>query len=119
MCLDFPLLYFYHDGAGGWQRLETRLKVNNLKFGGGGKAPSSHSEIINTIAEHVDVCVAEGAVDIIPPAKPIGYKSLIKKLEEKGLLKPSSSPRVACPPPALNGSQREEVFSLLYDPKQD
>ena len=110
MCLDYPLLYFYHDGAGGWQRLETRLKVNNLKFGGGGKAPSSHSEILTTLTEHLDVCVAEGAVDLVPPSRPLGFKSLIKILEEKGLLKPSSSPRVAGPPPALQGSQREEVF---------
>ena len=109
LCLDMPILYFYHDGAGGWSRLENRLKVNDLKFGGGGKAPGSHLDIMTSINEHVEVCLAEGAVNVIPPEKPIGFKSLIKLMEVKGLLKPSSSPRVSAPPPALHGTICDEV----------
>ena len=108
LCLEMPILYFYHDGAGGWSRLENRLKVNDLKYGGGGKAIGSHQEIMISIMEHVEVCIAEGAENVVPPEKPIGFKTLIRIMEEKGLLKPSSSPRVAAPPAALQGARRDE-----------
>ena len=99
------MLYFYHDGVGGWSRLQNRLKVNDLKFGGGGKAGGSHMDIMASITKHVEVCIAEGTENVIPLEKSLGFKTLFRVMEEKGLLKPLSSAH----PPVLRVNRREEV----------
>ena len=54
------------------------------------KSPVNPSEIKSCIAEHTALCVLEGAVDFVAPKASISYKHLTIKLEELGLIKPST-----------------------------
>ena len=94
--MEYPLIFFHEDGAGGWQRLENRLKPNDLKINGA-RVPNNPSEIAGTLQEQVDRCISDGAIDLQVPTKSIPYKSLVQKLESIGLVKPTGRIRVNCP----------------------
>ena len=105
-------MYFFHDKAGGWIRLDSKLKVNKL-YMTGGKVPANPSEIPGALADQVEFCVSEGATGLVVPADAVSYKSLVKTLEEKGLVKPVSSKKSSGgvdTEQALQDQHRAEVF---------
>ena len=106
-------MFFHHDTAGGWLRLDTKLKLNGLKLTGA-KVPANPSDIPSAVADDAAVCVSEGAVDLVTPDKSIPFKSLIKILEEKGILQPTLTKSKQAPTKpietALRGEHRAEVF---------
>ena len=112
LCTEHPLLFFFHDRAGGWVRLDSKLKVNKL-YMTGEKVPANPSEVLGALADQAEFCVAEGATDLVVPDEAVSYKSLIKTLEEKGLIKPSSSKKPSDRnvdiDPALRDQHRSEV----------
>ena len=76
----------------------------------GGKTPSDPSQIPGALQEHAAVCLSEGLSDVSISSKPISYKTLVKQLETKGLIKPLTAARSAPPvDPALSGEHRKEV----------
>ena len=77
------MIFFHEDFTGGWQRLDTRLKPNNLVFSGS-KVPANPSEIVATLQEKVDMCRSEGATGLEVPVESLPYKSLVQKLEDLG-----------------------------------
>ena len=104
-------MFFSHDKAGGWIRLDSKLKVNKL-YMTGGKVPANPSELPGALADQVEFCITEGATGLVAPEDAIPYKSLIRTLEDKGLIRPSSvkgSARVVDTEPALREHHREEV----------
>lgn len=114
LCLDWPLMFFHADGAGGWTRLETRLKLNGLKLKGA-KVPTNPSDVPGAVADHAEVCVSEGALHLVVPQASIPFKTLIKRLEEKGILKPSAASKKLAkdPEPALTAAFHSEVRKVL------
>ena len=104
-------MFFHADGAGGWTRLETRLKLNGLKLKGA-KVPTNPSDVPGAVADHAEVCVSEGALHLVVPQASIPFKTLIKRLEEKGILKPSAASKKLAkdPEPALTAAFHSEVY---------
>ena len=109
------MVFFHEDFTGGWQRLDTRLKPNNLVLTGS-KAPANPSEIPATLQEQVDRCLSEGACNVEVPKESLPYKELAIKLESLGLIKPigkasSTSGSSSTTPPEgdLSAKHRGEV----------
>ena len=76
LCLDYPLIFFHEDGSGGWQRLENRLKPNDLKITGA-RVPNNPSEIAGTLQKQVDRCLSDGATGLEVPSASTPYKVLV------------------------------------------
>ena len=81
----------------------------------GAKVPANPSDVPSAVADHAAVCVSEGALDLVTPDHAIPFKTLIKVLEEKGLIQPTlAKPRKAPTKPietALRGEFRDEVVT--------
>lgn len=76
--------------AGGWQQLGTKLANHNLEFRGN-KTPALKSAVPEAISDLFNSCLAEGAVDLILPQRPLTYTALVTELINLGLIKPYSS----------------------------
>ena len=85
------MLYFREDGAGGWTRLETRLGNNNLKFVGS-LVPTIASAVPDALQDLLASVITEGAVDAVLLQKPLTFTKLLKRLEAKGLIRPTLPP---------------------------
>ena len=94
------------------------MKLNGLKLNGA-KVPTNPSDIPGAVADHAEVCVSEGALNLVVPEKSISFKILIQRLEAKGLLKPSATSKKTPkdPEPALSAFHRAEVrFIQIHFP---
>jgi hypothetical protein len=89
------------------------LKLNGLKLDGA-RVPTNPIDIQGAVADHGEVCVSEGALNLVVPEKSISFKTLIQRLEAKGLLKPSATSKKTPkdPEPALSAFYRAEVHFI-------
>ena len=111
LCLIFPMIWFKQDGAGGWTRLETKLGLNNLVFKGS-LIPTNPSAVQEAIEDLANSCKTEGAEDTVLSLKPLSFTNLIRKLEQKGLIKPSKAAKLPMPKQSSQESALSAGFKL-------
>ena len=81
------MVWFFHDGSGGWIRFENKLSLSNLVFKGS-LIPTIAASIPEAMAELADLCKAEGVLDAVPLTRPMSFTVLVKHLESLNLLTP-------------------------------
>ena len=106
MVRGYPIVR-YKDVSGAWDRLKNKLLLSNLVFHGT-TAPPSAAATKDAIQDLSAICQAEGADISHISETALSFPSLIKVLEEQGLLK--SSP----PTPKLVPTQQEQVLSAAF-----
>ena len=116
ICHSCPMLWFYHDDAGGWTRLETKLILNNLEFRGS-KIVDDKASIPDVMQDLANSSILDGAKGAIPLKKCMAFRNVIQMLEEKGLItaskgKPSSRPNPSDTETALSVAHRSEVVPV-------
>ena len=76
------------DGAGVWERLRNRLKINKLVFKGN-TAPATPTATKDAIKDLSVLCKEEGADVSTVSSKPLSLAALVAELEKLGLIRPS------------------------------
>ena len=82
------MVWFFHDGSGGWIRFENKLSLANMVFKGS-LIPTLAASVPEAMSELADLCKAEGVVDAAPLTKPMSFTALVKYLESLNLLTPT------------------------------
>ena len=83
--INYPVIWYKTDQTGTWDRLKNRLKLHNLKFYGSKVAPTVAA---NSVRELILSLVSEGASPDFHLENPLGYNSLMKELESRGIVEP-------------------------------
>lgn len=97
----------YKDVSGAWDRLKNKLLLSNLVFHGT-TAPPSAAATKDAIQDLSAICQAEGADISHLSETALSFASLIKVLEDQGLLKTSP------PTPKLVPTEQEQVLSSAF-----